>query len=184
MKARALIWTMPLVVFLVVAAFLMSRLGTDPTALPSVRVGKPFPNFSAPALVEQRSVTLNDITGKAALVNVWASWCPSCREEHPTLVKLAQQGVPIFGLNYKDEPKDALGYLARYGNPFSLIISDLKGDIGLDLGVYGAPETYLIDAQAQVRYRYVGVFDDTIWQTQLAPCYQQLVAGGDAPACQ
>ena len=117
-------------------------------------------------------------------MSVWASWCPSCKEEHPTLVKLAQQGVPILGLNYKDEPQDAMAYLARYGNPFGLVISDLKGDIGLDLGVYGAPETYLIDAQAQVRYRYVGVFDETIWQTQLAPCYQQLVAGGEALACQ
>lgn len=184
MKIRLILWIIPLVLFLAFAAFLMTRLGKDPAELPSVRIGKPFPTFTATALLDGRAVTVADLKGKAAIVNVWASWCPSCKEEHPTLVKLAQQGVPILGLNYKDEPQDAMAYLTRYGNPFSLIISDLKGDIGLDLGVYGAPETYLIDAQAQVRYRYVGVFDETIWQTQLAPCYQQLVAGGEALACQ
>jgi cytochrome c biogenesis protein CcmG/thiol:disulfide interchange protein DsbE len=184
MKTRMVLWIIPLVLFLAFAAFLMTRLGKDPAELPSVRVGKPFPAFNAPALLDAKPVTVADLTGKAAIVNVWASWCPSCKEEHPTLIKLAQQGVPIFGLNYKDDPQDAMAYLARFGNPFSLVISDLKGDIGLDLGVYGAPETYLIDDKAQVRYRYVGVFDETIWQTQLAPCYQQLIAGGDAPACQ
>lgn len=183
MKMKALVWALPLVLFLAVAAFLMTRLGQDPTTLPSARLGKPFPNFAVTDL-DGKPVSLADIKGKPAIINVWASWCPSCKEEHPTLVELSKQGIPIIGLNYKDDPQDALAYLAKRGNPFSLIIPDRKGDIGIDLGVYGAPETYLIDAQANVRYRYVGVFDATIWQTQLAPCYQQLLAGGEAKACQ
>ncbi len=184
MKMRALVWALPLVFFLAVATFLMTRLGEDPTALPSVRVGKPFPAFNVQALLDERILTVDDLKGQPAIVNVWASWCPSCKEEHPTLVKLADMGIPVVGLNYKDKPEDAEAYLEKFGNPFALIIPDPKGDIGLDLGVYGAPETYLIDAQANVRYRYVGVFDEKIWQSQLAPCYQQLVAKGDAPSCQ
>ena len=183
MKMKALVWALPLVLFLAVAAFLMTRLGQDPTTLPSARLGKPFPNFVVTDL-DGKPVSLADIKGKPAIINVWASWCPSCKEEHPTLVELSKQGIPIIGLNYKDDPQDALAYWAKSSNPFSLIIPDRKGDIGIDLGVYGAPETYLIDANANVRYRYVGVFDAAIWQSQLAPCYQQLLAGGEVSACQ
>lgn len=183
MKLKAMVWGLPLVLFLAVAAFLMTRLGEDPTTLPSARLGKPFPDFIVTDL-EGRAISLAQIKGQPALVNVWASWCPSCKEEHPTLMALSKQGVTVIGMNYKDAPQDALAYLTQYGNPFKMIIADNKGNIGLDLGVYGAPETYLIDAAANIRYRYVGVFDNTIWQTQLAPCYQQLVAGGEASACQ
>ena len=99
-------------------------------------------------------------------------------------MKLAQQGLPIIGLNYKDIPDDAKAYLMQRGNPFQVIIADVDGNLGLDLGVYGAPETYLIDAKGDVVYRYVGVFDEKIWQSQLAPCYQQLLTGGEMTLCQ
>ncbi|PTQ89360.1 DsbE family thiol:disulfide interchange protein [Agitococcus lubricus] len=184
MKMRGLIWAIPLVLFLAVSAFLMTRLGEDPTNLPSARVGKPFPEFNLPSLDDERLLTVSDIKGKPALLNVWASWCPSCKEEHPTLNKLADMGIPVLGLNYKDQEQDAENYLAQRGNPYALIIADQKGNLGLDLGVYGAPETYLIDANAHIRYRFVGVLDEKVWQTQLEPCYTQLVAGGDAPSCQ
>ncbi len=184
MKTRVLLWLLPLIAFLVFAAFLMTRLGKDPAVLPSARLGKPFPVFTASALSKPSTVTLDDIKGQVALVNVWASWCPSCKLEHPTLTKLAQQGVPIFGLNYKDKTPDALDYLARYGNPFSLIFTDPKGDIGLDLGVTGAPEIFIVDKEANIRYHFAGVLDESTWQTQLAPCYQQLLAGVEAKACQ
>lgn len=184
MKMRALLWAIPLVLFLGLAALLMSRLGTDPTALPSARLGKPFPAFQLPDLLSNQPLTLANIKGKPAIVNVWASWCPSCKEEHPALMKLAQQGLPIIGLNYKDEANDAKAYLAQRGNPYQVIIADVEGNLGLDLGVYGAPETYLIDAKGDVVYRYVGVFDEKIWQSQLAQCYQQLLAGKETNLCQ
>ena len=184
MKMRALLWAIPLLLFLGLAALLMSRLGTDPTALPSARLGKPFPEFQLADLLTNQPLTLASIKGKPAVVNVWASWCPSCKEEHPALMKLAQQGLPIIGLNYKDVPDDAKAYLMQRGNPFQVIIADVDGNLGLDLGVYGAPETYLMDAKGDVVYRYVGVFDEKIWQSQLAPCYQQLLTGGEMTLCQ
>ena len=183
MKMRALLWAIPLLLFLGLAALLMSRLGTDPTALPSARLGKPFPEFQLTDLLTI-PLTLASIKGKPAVVNVWASWCPSCKDEHPALMKLAQQGLPIIGLNYKDIPDDAKAYLMQRGNPFQVIIADVDGNLGLDLGVYGAPETYLMDAKGDVVYRYVGVFDEKIWQSQLAPCYQQLLTGGEVTLCQ
>ncbi|MFO1391424.1 MAG: DsbE family thiol:disulfide interchange protein [Agitococcus sp.] len=184
MKARVLLWILPLIAFLVFAVFLMTRLGKDPAVLPSARLGKPFPTFNAASLTESKKISLDNIKGQVALVNVWASWCPSCKQEHPTLTKLAQQGVTIFGLNYKDKIPEALDYLARYGNPFSLIFTDPKGDIGLDLGVTGAPEIFILDKDANIRYHFAGVLDESTWQTQLAPCYQQLLAGVEAKACQ
>ncbi len=184
MKMRILLWGIPLVVFLGLAALLMSRLGSDPTALPSARLGKPFPPFHLNALLDEKMLTVADITGKPTVVNVWASWCPSCKEEHPELMKLADAGIPIVGINYKDAAQDAEQYLEQRGNPYGLVIADVDGNLGLDLGVYGAPETYLIDETAHVRYRYVGVFDEKVWQTQLAPCYNELVAGGEAKSCQ
>lgn len=184
MNMRTLIWAIPLVLFLAVSAFLMTRLGQDPTTLPSARLGKPFPQFTLPNLLDGKTLTADDVRGKPAIVNVWASWCPSCKEEHPALMKLAEAGIPVIGLNYKDLPQDAEAYLAKRGNPYRLIISDAKGNLGLDLGVYGAPETYIIDANANIRYRYVGVFDEKTWQSQLAPCYDALLKGGEAPSCQ
>lgn len=184
MTMRRLLWAIPLLLFLALAALLLTRLGSDPTALPSARLGKAFPEFHLAALLDERMLTVADIKGKPTVINVWASWCPSCKEEHPELLKLADQGVPIVGLNYKDQEQDAEAYLQQRGNPFALIISDIDGNLGLDLGVYGAPETYLIDENAHIRYRYVGVFDEKIWQTQLAPCYNELVKGGEAKSCQ
>jgi cytochrome c biogenesis protein CcmG/thiol:disulfide interchange protein DsbE len=184
MKARAWLWGIPLILFLGFAILLFSRIGEDSTALPSARLGKPLPEFRLPSLIDGRELTAADVRGKPVVLNVWASWCPSCRQEHPALLKLAQAGIPVIGLNYKDAPEDAQAWLARLGNPFQLIISDQQGNLGLDMGVYGAPETYLLDAQGQIRYRYVGVFDEASWQSMLQPCYEQLVKGGEAPSCQ
>ncbi len=113
--------------------------------------------------------------GRPALVNVWATWCPSCKVEHPYLNQLAQQGVVIHGVNYKDDNAAALKWLAEFHNPYQLDIRDEQGSLGLDLGVYGAPETFLIDAKGIIRYKHVGVVDATVWREQLAPLYQGLV---------
>jgi len=168
------IMVLPLAVFLLVAVFLYRGLFLDPTELPSAMIGKPFPAFSLQS-VDGKPLTQADLIGKPALVNVWATWCPSCKVEHPYLNKLAEQGVVIHGVNYKDDNAAALKWLAEFHNPYQLDIRDEQGSLGLDLGVYGAPETFVIDAKGIIRFKHVGVVDATVWREQLAPLYQGLV---------
>jgi cytochrome c biogenesis protein CcmG/thiol:disulfide interchange protein DsbE len=169
---------LPLILFAGMAAFLFRGLSLDPQALPSALIDRPLPEFSLPALGEERTLSRAEVIGEVALLNVWATWCPSCRVEHPYLVQLAASGVPIYGLNYKDEDAAAERWLAELGNPYRANIVDREGSLGVDLGVYGAPETYLLDAQGVIRYRHVGVVDERVWQTVLQPMYQQLSAQG------
>ena len=118
-----------------------------------------------------------DLVGKVALMNVWATWCPSCKHEHPFLMKLARQNiVPIYGINYRDERGPAIMELARGGDPYTLNIYDKDGRLGLDLGVYGAPETFIIDHKGIIRYRYAGPVDQRVWTDTLLPMVQQLQA--------
>ena len=170
-------WLMvlPLALFLVVAVFLYRGLYLDPAELPSAMIGKPFPAFALPNVQGDRSLTQVDLHGKPALVNVWGTWCISCRVEHPVLNKLAQQGVQIYGVNYKDDNAEALKWLKDFHNPYQLDIRDEQGTLGLDLGVYGAPETFFIDAKGVIRHKYVGVIDEVVWREQLAMVYQSLV---------
>ncbi|MFD2643395.1 DsbE family thiol:disulfide interchange protein [Pseudomonas japonica] len=169
------IMVLPLAVFLLVAVFLYRGLYLDPAELPSAMIGKPFPAFALANVQGDRQLTEADLKGKPALVNVWATWCVSCKVEHPVLNKLAQQGVVIYGVNYKDVNADALKWLAEFHNPYLLDIRDEQGSLGLDLGVYGAPETFFIDAKGIIRDKYVGVIDETVWREKLAPVYQALV---------
>ena len=166
---------LPLVLFLGVAALLYRGLYLDPAELPSALIGKPFPAFSLPAVQGERMLSRADLLGKPALVNVWGTWCVACRVEHPVLTRLAQQGVLIYGVNYKDVNADALKWLKEFHDPYRLNIRDQEGSLGLDLGVYGAPETFLIDAQGVIRYKHVGVIDDAVWREKLAARSQQLV---------
>ncbi|MDE1164267.1 MAG: DsbE family thiol:disulfide interchange protein [Pseudomonas sp.] len=165
----------PLALFLLVAVFLYRGLYLDPSELPSAMIGKPFPAFSLPAVQDGKPMTQADLIGKPALVNVWGTWCISCRVEHPVLTQLAQQGVVIYGVNYKDDNAAALKWLQDFHNPYALNINDEQGSLGLNLGVYGAPETFLIDAKGVIRYKHVGVIDQTVWREQLAGLYQGLV---------
>ncbi len=169
------IMVLPLAVFLLVAVFLYRGLYLDPAELPSAMIGKPFPAFALANVQGDRQLTEADLKGKPALVNVWATWCVSCKVEHPVLNKLAQQGVVIYGVNYKDVNADALKWLAEFHNPYQMDIRDEQGTLGLDLGVYGAPETFFIDAKGIIRDKYVGVIDETVWREKLAPVYQGLV---------
>lgn len=172
----------PLLVFVGLAVLLGSRLGVDPTVLPSARIGKPMPAFQLPALEDPaRVVTAADLKGEVSVLNVWATWCVSCQIEHPVLLQMAAAGVPIIGVNYKDYREAALKYLELNGNPFRFSISDDKGDLGIDLGVYGAPETYLLDAEGRIRYRLIGVLDAKKWETDLKPRYDALRAGKPLP---
>ncbi|MGB0662163.1 MAG: DsbE family thiol:disulfide interchange protein [Pontibacterium sp.] len=154
----------PLVLFIVMGAFLYKGLSLDPTHLPSARLDQPFPAFSLQALAdEQQTLSQQDILGQPALVNVWATWCPSCKEEHEKLNEIKAMGYTIHGINYKDDRAKAKEWLQIYQDPYRLNIYDPKGLLGIDLGVYGAPETYVIDAKGVIRYRHVGVVDDKSW---------------------
>ena len=166
---------LPLLIFIVLAVVLYWGLERDPNAMPSALIDRPMPAFTLPALDADKSLVDEQLfTGKVTLLNVWATWCPSCRIEHPYLAELAAQGVPIIGLNYKDDDEKARSWLLRYGNPYQLVIADHQGVLGLDLGVFGAPETYLIDSEGIIRFKHVGVLNERVWQGKMAPLYQSL----------
>ena len=163
----------PLIIFLLVAPFLWRAIGHDPSVLPSALVGKPLPDFSLPSIEDPNKIlTKTDLlNGEPFLLNVWATWCVSCRVEHPYLVKLAQQGVTIHGLDYKDDRVEAMKLLQRFHDPYQINLFDELGKLVLDLGVYGAPETFLVDADGIIRYRHVGVVNEEVWRTKLAPLF-------------
>lgn len=164
----------PLALFIGLGFFLWKGLYLDPRELPSALIDRPMPAFELPSLTEpERRLTVADLQGEVALVNVWATWCPTCKEEHSFLNQLAQQGVVIYGINYKDEPVKATAWLQRYLNPYREVLLDQEGRLGLDLGVYGAPETYIIDAKGTIRYRHVGAVDAKVWE-QLQSVMQQI----------
>ncbi|MDA8656347.1 DsbE family thiol:disulfide interchange protein [Luminiphilus sp.] len=162
---------LPLVAFAALVLLLVRGLALDPAALPSARVGQPLPEFDLQVLGGEYRRSAGQWHGKPALLNVWATWCFSCRVEHPYLLDLAESGVTIYGLNYKDDPAKALTWLEELGNPYAETVVDIDGDFGFDLGVYGAPETYVIDAAGTVQYRHVGVVDERVWTEQLAPFF-------------
>ena len=142
----------------------------DPSALPSALVGKPLPAFALPSLADPSVlVRPRDLQGSPSLLNVWATWCVSCRVEHAFLLELADRGVPVFGLNYKDQDVEANLWLERLGNPYQLNIVDADGALGLDMGVYGAPETYVLSGDGRVLYRHVGVLDQRVWSERILP---------------
>ncbi|CAA0087806.1 Thiol:disulfide interchange protein DsbE [Zhongshania aliphaticivorans] len=149
-----------------------------PTDLPSALINKPLPAFSKPALSDGRIVTKADIVGEVFLLNVWATWCPSCHYEHPFLVKLAEEGMRIVSVDYKDEITAAKRWLNEKGNPYTVTLFDQDGSFGLDLGVTGAPETYLIDAEGIVRFRYQGALDERVWNTEFVPLLAEINGQG------
>ncbi|EON94006.1 periplasmic protein thiol: disulfide oxidoreductase DsbE [Marinobacter lipolyticus SM19] len=165
----------PLILVVVLGIVLFAGIGKDPTRLESALIGKTVPAFTLDDL-EQPGTKLDAgvFLGQVSLLNVWGTWCPACRDEHDDLLWLAQeQGVRIIGLNYKDNREEALGWLERLGNPYERTIYDPKGTLGFDLGVYGAPETYVIDTDGVVRYRHVGVVNEKVWKEDLEPLVKQ-----------
>lgn len=173
MKNRLTLF-IPLAVFIVLAMFFWRGLSLDPNAMPSALIDKPFPVFALGKLGdEEKQLNRSDLLGKVSLVNVWATWCVACKFEHPVLNQLAKQGVPIIGINYKDNSRDALVWLEELGNPYQFNIVDTDGYLGIDLGVFGAPETYLIDKKGMIRYKHVGIVDMQVWNETLKPLYEQ-----------
>lgn len=171
----------PFICFMVLVCVFLVQLnrnagGDDPTKLESVLVGKPIPAFRLEDLVEAGKLYDQSIfRGQPLLLNVWATWCPTCYAEHKYLNELAANDVKIIGLNYKDERVKAIDWLNQLGNPYLISLFDGNGMLGLDLGVYGAPETFLIDANGIIRYRHVGDVNERNWKDTLAPMYQQML---------
>lgn len=166
----------PLILFMVMGAFLYKGLFLNPEKLDSALQGKAIPEFQLQQLENpEKIITNNDLIGKVSLLNVWGTWCPSCKHEHPYLMQLAQQNIlPIYGINYRDERTAAVSELATMGDPYTLNIYDKDGKLGLDLGVYGAPETFLVDQHGVIRYRYAGPLDMRVWHDILLPKVQML----------
>ncbi|WP_153076823.1 DsbE family thiol:disulfide interchange protein [Paraburkholderia bonniea] len=173
MKKR---FVLPLLALALLLGLLAAGLKQDPRKLPSALLGKPAPAFDLP-LLQTPDVRLasQDLRGQVWLLNVWASWCESCREEHPLLLDLAaRQVVPLYGLNYKDESAPALRWLASAGNPYTASLVDRHGQTGIDYGVYGVPETFVIDRAGRVRYRHAGPLSQTMLDATILPLVQQL----------
>ena len=169
-------YLIPLVVFVVLVAFLGIGLGLNPREVPSPLIGKPAPAFQLAQLHQpERSFTHKDMLGKVWLLNVWASWCVSCREEHPVLLELAKSNVvPVLGLNYKDKRDAALAWLRQLGDPYALSISDIDGRVGIDYGVYGVPETFVIDKAGVIRYKHIGPLKPQVLTEKILPLVRQL----------
>lgn len=167
----------PLVIFVVMAGFFLWGLKGeyDPAALPSALIDKSFPEFSLPRLLDETQMASKaDLLGKVTLVNIWATWCIACKVEHPYLNKLKAEGVTIIGVNLRDEPEAARKWLEDYGNPYQWNIQDQKGQLWVDMGATGAPETYLLDQQGFIRFRHVGVVDQRVWDEKFLPVINTL----------
>lgn len=151
---------MPLIIFGAMVVLLAIGLTLNPRLVPSPLIDKPAPVFELPLLFKEGSFSNEDLLGHVTLVNVWASWCFACRQEHEVVKNLARSGVRIIGLNYKDESADAKNWLARLGNPYQVVAVDYDGRIAIDWGVYGAPETFLIDKEGIIRHKVIGPLSD------------------------
>ena len=175
---RSLRFILPAIVFSVVAAFMLVALtsGRDPKEIPSPLIGKPAPAFALPLLAQTDQIwSPEKMRGQVWLLNVWASWCAPCLVEHPELLKLARaKTLPLIGFNYKDEPGAAVAWLDKHGNPYTTIVADRNGRAAFDYGVYGVPETFLIDRNGTIRYKHVGPLTVDVITNKLLPMAQAL----------
>lgn len=159
-----------LAVFLVLVVFLWRGLSLNPQLLPSAQIGHPLPKIVLPLLYNKhKTLNLQTLNGQYYLVTIWASWCEACVEEQPFLLQLARQGIPIIGINYKDKRTHAKAWLREWGNPYHRVLVDQQGMAAVDLGVYGAPETFLINPQGVIILRHVGILDQQIWERDFLP---------------
>lgn len=174
---------LPLLVFILLGALLAAGLTMSDrkSEIPSPLIGKAIPAFTLPRLKEPAvTVSHEQLKGRPFLLNVWASWCVTCRYEHPVIEQLARTGkLPIVGLNYRDAPQDALAWLQRFGDPYDFHLSDESGRVGIDFGVYAAPESFLIDAAGVIRFKHIGALTPEIVEGELLPLVERLA--GEAP---
>ncbi len=169
---------LPLILVIALGVVLYRGLFLNPQEMPSALVGKPMPEFTLTTLLDQnKTVTKADLKGDIVLLNVWATWCATCKYEHPYLVDIAKNSqVKLYGLNYKDDKASAQRWLNVYKDPYVFSIFDEKGTLGLDLGVYGAPETFVIDHHGIIRKRFAGAIDTRVWRREFEPLAKQLIA--------
>lgn len=177
-KSARLLWLLPVVVFAVIAGFLLWGLdpSRDPSEIPSALIGKPVPEFNLPP-VKGRTLGLSstDLKGQVSLVNVFASWCTACRYEHSLLMRLKMEGfVPIHGINYKDRPEDAAEWLDRLGDPYTRTGVDIDGRVSIDWGIYGVPETFVIDREGRIAYKHIGAVTPKVLDETLLPLIRRL----------
>jgi cytochrome c biogenesis protein CcmG/thiol:disulfide interchange protein DsbE len=172
-------YLLPLGIFVLLVLLLGVGLSLNPREVPSPLIGKPAPQFQLPQLHDPaKTFAPQELLGKVWVLNVWASWCAACRDEHPVLADFAKSGLaPLFGLNYKDQRDDAIAWLKRFGDPYQVSLVDTDGRVGIDYGVYGVPETYVIDKQGVIRYKRIGPVTSEILQKKIVPLVQELQRG-------
>jgi cytochrome c biogenesis protein CcmG, thiol:disulfide interchange protein DsbE len=173
---KALRYIIPLALFIVLVGFLGAGLKLDPREVPSPLIGKPAPDFALTRLDDPaKTIRRADMLGKVWILNVWASWCVACRQEHPLLVEFSKKkSVPLYGLNYKDTRPDGQGWLGQFGNPYDVSLFDQDGRVGIDFGVYGVPETFVIDRRGVIRYKQIGPLTPEVLQTKVQPLLKEL----------
>jgi cytochrome c biogenesis protein CcmG/thiol:disulfide interchange protein DsbE len=173
-----LVFIVPLLLFAGIAVAFGFGLTRDPSIIPSRLIDRPLPAFDLPGVEpgDDGFASTDLATGQPKLLNIFASWCTSCRVEHPFLMRLKDEGVPIYGIDWKDKPADGTGYLAQYGSPYLATANDEMGRVGIDLGVTGTPETFIIDGTGRVRYKHVGPITPEIWAETLKPMLDKLAA--------
>lgn len=174
-KLRALI---PLIGFLALAVLLAVGLTRDPSELPSEMIDRPFPDFSLPELYDEtRVLTESELLGRVSLVNVFGSWCAACVVEHPKLVELStRKDIRLIGVNWRDQRDKGQAWLARYGDPYAFVLFDKTSQLAIDLGITGAPETFIVDKAGKIRYKHTGIITDEVWADTLRPIVRELVA--------
>jgi len=177
-KARRLLWMLPVLVFVVLAGFMLWGLDPDrdPSEIPSVLIDKPAPEFDLPAVKgRELGLSTSNLNGEVSLVNVFASWCTACRAEHPLLMQMKEAGVvPIHGLNYKDKPEDAAEWLDTLGDPYTRTGADIDGRVGIEWGVYGVPETFVIDREGRIAFKQIGAVTPKILKETIIPIIEEL----------
>lgn len=173
-------YVIPMAVVVAMVAVLALGLTRDPRRVPSPLIGKPAPRFSLPTLADPgRSIGREDLLGHVSVINVWASWCVSCRDEHPVLLALAARGaVPIYGLDYKDQRDNARHWLEQHGNPYTAVAFDQSGDVGINWGVYGVPETFVVDKHGTIRKKFIGALSPEDLDRKLLPLIRLLKKEG------
>jgi cytochrome c biogenesis protein CcmG/thiol:disulfide interchange protein DsbE len=173
---KSLRFLIPLAVFIVLLVFLAVGLKLDPREVPSPLIGKPAPGFALARLDDAaQTIKREDMLGKVWMLNVWASWCVACREEHPLLMAFSRKKLlPLYGLNYKDQRPDGLAWLGQFGNPYDASLFDADGRVGIDFGVYGVPETFIIDRAGVVRLKHIGPLTPEVIQSKIEPLVRQL----------
>ena len=168
-------FAVPIVILLALSVVFALGLGNDPTRIPSPLLDDPVPDFELQTLDDPpRTVTSAELAGRPALLNVWGSWCPNCRDEHGFLLDLQARGIPVFGLNWQDQRGAARAWLDRLGDPYEFSVFDADGRVAIDLGVYGAPETFLLDAKGRIVYKHIGPLSPAVWAAEFAPRLAQL----------